>query len=292
MALALLAMACVPPPSDDVLPEFKDERLVREIRARGEIRIGVPNDFPALGLRDPQVTGRGPATVGRGFAADVGGWVAQELRVPARLIAAPAAELPTLLAQDRADLVFPVIAITEKSARRHTFTNPYYIAHQRLLVPVGSGISQMEQLGGKTVCSLIDPKTEVDLAQLRPNIQTVDASTIGECAGLLRSGEVDAATAADVRLFEILQDSKRYEIVGDELSTEGYGGVVESGASGFADFVDEVLYNAVEDGRWLTSYRRWVGSVTRSEPETPRLRVEEAASLFPIGLPVSGGNTR
>ncbi len=290
--IALTVAGCVPPPNDAVLPEFEDERLVRQIRSRGEIRIAIPSDFPALGLREPpEGAPARHSTRVRGFAADVGSWVAQELRVPARLIAAPASELLTLLRRERAELVFPAIPITEKAARENTFTNPYYIAHQRLLVPEGSAIRSIEQLAGKSVCSFIDPKTEVALSDLQPRIHLIEASTIHECQRLLGTGEVDAVTAADVYLFDILVDSRGYELAGDELSTEGYGGVVQAGASGFADFVDEVLYDAIEDGRWTTSYRRWIGGITKSRPETPALRVEEAASLFPIGAPVSKRRT-
>ncbi len=287
---AFAATACIPPPSDDVLPEFKDERLVKKIQRAGVIRIGVPSDLPYIGVtngsdaRPVEAAGRG-----MGFAGDVGTWVATELDVKPLFIPAPRSELLSLLTRRRADVVFPDLPITERTARKNTFSNPYYVTHQRLLVKARSGVRGIEDLAGKKVCSAVDPRTEVALDELNSAIDVIEASGAEECSELLETGEVQAVTSADIYLLSAAGSPGGYEIVGEQLSTEGLGGVVELGASGFADFVDAVIYDAIQDGRWSKSYLRWIAPFTRQEPQPPRLTAEEAAALFPIRMPVSKG---
>jgi ABC-type amino acid transport substrate-binding protein len=86
----------------------------------------------------------------------------------------------------------------------------------------------------------------------------------------------------DVLLITYLAELGRgYDIVGDELTTEGYGPVVRAGRGGFASFVDSVFAEADREGVWRASYDEWIGPLIGVAMEFPRMTAEEAAALYP-----------
>jgi ABC-type amino acid transport substrate-binding protein len=288
--LSLLA-ACVPAEPELLVYRRFDPALtiMGVIQESGVLRVGVPDDQPAL-ARD---TGNGY----EGLAVDLGGAVADALRVELEVVPAPSEDLlemvrveresPVEIVRGELDIAFPLVPITEMTARNNSFTDPYLVAHQRLLLPAGFGDDfDLDELAGATVCSLGHPETRVDIAALNPEIDVVDATGIDGCVAQLRRADEPMATGPDVvlrglqiRLEEVCERAKCAqeaipEIVGDALNTEGYGAVVQSGASGWKSFI-EVAFRVFElDGRWYDP--------TEADDDVPPvLRVEDAAALYP-----------
>jgi ABC-type amino acid transport substrate-binding protein len=174
--------------------------------------------------------------------------------------------------------------ITEDGVRTYSFTDPYYVAHQRLLVDEPSSIDGIDDLGTQGACSAINPTTGVALDAIDPTIHVTPAVPIDDCVALLRAGRVAAVTAPDVALIEVMFETPDVKIVGDDLTTEGYGAVVRTGASQFVDFVNAVWDEAKDEGRWMSFYDRWIAPHTNDPVEAPPIMtVEEAAALFPTG---------
>lgn len=136
-ALIVLLGACVPPEeSNDEIKRYDPETsLMGQIQARGVMRIGIPSDHP------PWAIVEGDLEEPEGFVVDMGTLAAEALGVTAELIPAPNDELLALVeldvddpeAETAADLVFPMIPITEELVRSNTFTDPYWVGHTRAL---------------------------------------------------------------------------------------------------------------------------------------------------------------
>jgi polar amino acid transport system substrate-binding protein len=258
------------------VPHFDPTRTkMGEIQARGHIVIGVPSDYFPFGY----VKGRRA----RGFTVGLGGLVAQALGVSARYVAAPASDLLRLVDSNRADLVFPMTPITQTAVAAHPFSDPYYIAHQRLLVPQGSAVQQVTDLGRSKVCSAIDPETQIPLTRLEPRVRLLSVKQASQCARPLRAGRVAAATSSDVALLALRALVRGSSLVGDRLTTEGYGVAVNACDPGLAQFVSRVFGTAKRDGDWTTLYQRWVLPATGSTylPDPPTMTVIDAWDLFP-----------
>ena len=90
-----------------------------------------------------------------------------------------------------------------------------------------------------------------------------------------------AITASDWLAFPLMARSYGLKSVGDELTTEAYAPVIESGASAWVDFVEGVLAEADAEGDWERSYAKWFGPLGGSETGYPDMTIEEAAALFP-----------
>ena len=276
VATAVLLGGCVPAPEApaDRVPTFAEDSLLGAIQEEGELIVAIPAGAPPLSF-----TGRDGAP--RGLAVEVGRWIAEGLGVEASFVPAPEDELVAMVEDGRADIAFPATPITSAVLPEITFTNPYYMGHQRLLVAQGSPVRDVYDLAGKKVCSVLAP-TEVPLDEIVPSIEVVETATVADCARSVKRGEVAAGTASDLALMGVVSKTEGLEITGDHLNTQGYGAVFAPGASSAADFGDRLLARARSEDLFLDWYARWVGPyITDPLPDAPQLSAEEAATLFP-----------
>jgi ABC-type amino acid transport substrate-binding protein len=253
-----------------------------EIQARGELRIGVANDRPPLGVS----ASPGSETTPGGLTLDLGRYVARAMHVDATFVEVPNDELLGMIDDQSVDLAFPITTITEPLVRHYSFTDPYWVAHQKVL---GFGAFDPDELSGEPVCSFVDPDTEVALDELNPEIDLRPVTSPADCEGSLAKGE--PVTASDAVLMGLLGSLSETpaagapSIGGDDLTTEGYGAVVIGDAPGFIEVVNNVLQRAKDDGTWQASVTRWVDvyDELNRPTEPPDLTVEEAAALYPAG---------
>ena len=263
------------------------------IQAAGELVVAVPPDSPPFAYSEGET---GP----QGFLVQLAGHIADELEVEARYIEAPPEDMAGLVAGDdpseigdeEVDVAFPLTTITFEIYREASLeqgfdvTTPYFVGHQRLLVPEGPSIESTDDLAGKRVCSFIDPAFGVPLEAIQPAAEVQEATSPEECGRALSDKAVDAAVATEVDLLVMLAvldeegSADQFEIVGDQLATQGYAPYV---VKGMASFTSGVLTEVKEDGRWSEAYASWIGDLSGvTNPEPPELTLEEAAALFPL----------
>jgi glutamate transport system substrate-binding protein len=279
VALAALP-ACLPDVvDDDTVPNFNAENTIMGvIQDEGTLRVAVEDDRAPWA--DLSASGEP-----EGFTVDLARLVADSLGVEPEFVAATPAEMEVMLDDEAIDVGFPLAPITEAKVRAHAYADPYWAGHQRVLVPEGSNIDAVEDLSGRSVCSIVDEITGVPVEELNPEIGgTVVAADPMGCVEPMRSGEVDAVVGPDLLLVAHIEAlGGGYEIVGDQLTTEGYGPVVGVGLGGFTAFIDSVFAEADREGVWRDHYDRWIAPLTGVEMEFPRMTTEDAAALFPAG---------
>ncbi len=273
--ITLVATSCLPARTSKE-KEFGDNTVMGRIQARGKMIVGIESDLAPYSRFDSR-TGKA-----EGFVVDLATTVADALGVKASFVGATGSQLVSMADNEEVDLAFPAIPITEEFLRNYRLTQVVYVAHQRLLVRSGSGITDVSALGARRTCSFINVDTQVPLKQLVEDVKVVQSAR-QECAYLLATGQVDAVTGSDVDLMSIATQVPDVEIVGDELTTEGYGAVTSSG--GMTDFVNNTFSKVKSDGRWLAYYERWLAPVANApDRQPPDLRAEEAAALYPSDL--------
>jgi polar amino acid transport system substrate-binding protein len=265
----------VPPaPEENLERNYSEDTTMGAVQDAGQLRIGVTTDVPPLGYVDPRT--EEPV----GLTVALGGEIAETLGVRAAFTLGSSDRLLELVASDELDIAFPNVPLTEEAVRSHTFSTPYLVVHQRLMVPSGSTVRTFEDLAGRRFCSAIDPDTGVSPDAIEPGARVMRAGSVADCIEPFRSRAVAAVTAPDVFLrhaVDVLAPHTRAKIVGDELSTSGYGAAVTPGG-GWLPFVNAVLDAAELDGTWAEAYRRWIGT---NPGEPPELSAEDAAALFP-----------
>lgn len=274
-------VACVPPePVVDLTKEYPEDTVMGEIQAEGRIVIGIPDDAYPLGYVDQN-------DQPQGFVAELGRQIADKLGVDPHFISGTSEQLLALPKEGAADVTFPALAITEERVdEKYQFSDPYYVAHQRLLVSSSGevAVKAVEDLSGEKACALRADETQVALDEIDPSIEVIE-SDAQDCLRRLMGGNVSAVTGPDFVLAGLrLQHPDELSVTGDQLTTEGLGAVIERGAAAWTDYVNGVLFFAKSEGAWLDAYNDTIGVGLDEPTEPPEITAEEAAALYPSDL--------
>ena len=287
--LVLSVVASCVPPETDPIRRFPADTPLGDFQ-RGEImRVAIDTNWAPFGT--------GTSSDPRGFAADLGVFVAGEMGMETDLIAAASSdEVVDLVNEGEADLGFAAIELTEENVRNNSLTDPFFIAHQRLLVRAGSGIEDIEDLAGKRVCEVVDQTTGVSVSELVEPVDVLTKGRVQDCVESLDRGSVVAISAQDGHLLEWLAPSRgpeasgipgepAYVLVGNEETTVGWAAIASPELSGLVGHFNDSLAEAKVDGDWSRWYARWIEPRSgERDPEPPDLSLEEAAALFPSSL--------
>ena len=281
LALGLLVAACgddeeEQPAGGESTPaaeveQFPEDTTMGKIQAAGEIKIGVKYDVPPFGFKNPQNDEI------EGFDVDFGQAIADKLGVEPNFIEAISDNRIPFLQDGTVDLVLSTMTINAERAQEIGFSEPYYIARGRILVPPDSDIAGIDDLAGKKVCTALGSTYEETIKEQAPKADLELVDSYSECLELVQNGAVDAVSTDDVILTGmIIQDDTLKLTEGEPLTTEPYGAGLPKDDAEFKEFVDGVLEEYKSGGGWAESYEKWVGQYTGEQQEPPTMTLQEA----------------
>jgi len=276
---ALVGAACgddtEPPADGSPAPKFAAGTTMAELQEAGEITIGVKFDVPPFGFKNPT------SDEVEGFDIDVGKAIADELGVEPTYIEAISDNRIPFLTDGTADLILSTMTITTDRDAEIDFSIPYYIAEGRVLVPADSDITGVEDLAGKTVCTATGSTYEENLKKSAPDAELRLVDSYSECLELVQTDAVDAVSTDDVILTGMIIQDDTLKLVGDGYTVEPYGAGIAQGDAEFKEFVDGVISDYISDGRWASTYEKWIGQYTGEPTDPPVMTLEEALELRP-----------
>ena len=123
--------------------QFPAGSTMGKIQEAGEIKIGVKYDVPPFGFKNPQNDEI------EGFDVDFGKAIADKLGVEPKFVEAISDNRIPFLQDGTVDLVLSTMTINAERAQEIEFSEPYYIARGRILVPQDSDITGVDDLAGK-----------------------------------------------------------------------------------------------------------------------------------------------
>jgi glutamate transport system substrate-binding protein len=279
---ALTLAACGDDDDDDdggaPAQEFPAGSTMAELQDAGEIVIGVKYDVPPFGLLNPQTDEV------EGFDVDFGKYIAEELGVEARFREATSDNRIPLLVDGTIDLILSTMTITQERDLEIDFSEPYYIANGDVLVPEGSDIRTLEDLGGQRVCTALGSTYAETIRAEAPDADLRLVDLYSECFDQIQTGAVDAVSTDDVILTGMVVQDDSLEILGLEYTTEPYGAGIQEGDTEFKRFVDDTLQQFIDDGSWQENYDKWVGQNIPEEQQQgpPTMTLQQALKLFPL----------
>jgi glutamate transport system substrate-binding protein len=285
-ALALLGAACgggddeteggATQETQPEVEEFGADTTMGQIQEAGKLVVGVKYDVPPFGFENPD------SGEVEGFDVDISREVADRLGVDLELTEAITDNRIPFLQDERVDMIASTMTITTDRDAEVDFSTPYFIAHGRILVPSDSDIAGVEDLAGNRVCTALGSTYEATLKDQAPDARLELVDSYSECFELIQNGAVDAVSTDDVILTGMIIQDDSLTLVGDELTTEPYGLAFTEGETDMQEFVDGVLNDIFESGRWTEIYDEWVGQYTDTEgQEPPDMTLQEALELFP-----------
>jgi glutamate transport system substrate-binding protein len=253
--------------------QFPPDTTMGTIQERGEITIGVKYDVPPFGFENPQTNEV------EGFDVDMGKIIAEELGVEPKFVEAISDNRIPFLQRGTVDLILSTMTINQERDLEIEFSEPYYIARGRILVPQDSDIQGIEDLGGKRVCTALGSTYEETIREEAPEADLRLVDTYSECLELLQNGAIDAISTDDVILTGMIIQDDTLQMVGDELTVEPYGAGIKEGDKAFQKFVSDTLEAAQADGRWEDIYQEWVGRYVEQQQGPPDMTLKEALAL-------------
>jgi glutamate transport system substrate-binding protein len=251
--------------------QFPEDTTMGKIQAAGEIKIGVKYDVPPFGFKNPQTDEI------EGFDVDLGQAIADKLGVEPNFIEAISDNRIPFLQDGTVDLVLSTMTINAERDQEIDFSEPYYIARGRILVPQDSDITGVDSLAGRKVCTALGSTYEETIKEQAPKADLRLVDSYSECLELVQNGAVDAVSTDDVILTGmIIQDDTLKLTEGEPLTTEPYGAGIKDGDKEFKDFVDGVLEEYKSGGGWAEAYEKWVGQYTGEQQDPPTMTLQEA----------------
>ncbi|WP_285725989.1 glutamate ABC transporter substrate-binding protein [Psychromicrobium xiongbiense] len=211
-----------------------------KIKSGGKITIGVKEDQPGLGLKDP--------TTGQysGFDIEIARWMAASLGMSADKItfqAIPSSNREQALANGQVDLYVGTYSITDKRKALVDFAGPYFVTGQGLLVKKSNdSIKSEKDLDGKKVCSATGSTPIQNIKTNYPKAIPVEFDVYSKCIDALNSGQVDVVTTDQaILLGYAAQDPDNLKVVGQPFTTEKYGIGLKKGDTALRTFLNDTL---------------------------------------------------
>lgn len=253
--------------------QFPADSTLGKIQAKGEITIGVKFDVPPFGVKNPQ------SGEVEGFDVEMGKAIANALGVEPKFIEAISDNRIPFLEDGTADVILSTMTINEERVQQIDFSDPYFIARGRVLVPGDSDITGVADLAGRNVCTALGSTYEANLKAQAPEAKLKLVDSYSECLELVQNGAVDAVSTDDVILTGMIIQDDTLKLVGEELTQEPYGAGIKKGETEVVDFVNGVFQSIKDDGTWAKLHQEWIGKYTGETAEPPNITVDEAVEL-------------
>ncbi|HMG30408.1 MAG TPA: glutamate ABC transporter substrate-binding protein [Jiangellaceae bacterium] len=271
-AAALVLAACGDGDDDtttapeEAEPSFAQGTTMAELSDAGAITVGTKFDQPLFGLV-------GPDGVPVGFDVEIAKIIASELGIDEdgiEWVETISANREPFIEDGQVDIVAATYTINDERKQVVDFAGPYYQAGQMIMVlESNTDINGPDDLAGKTVCSAEGSTPAERIRTEYPEATLVPAGAYSECLEPLRNGQVDAVTTDNVILSGFIdQNPDEFKLVGEPFSEEPYGIGLTKGDDDFRGFINDVLEESFEDGRWAEAWEATAGAVLET-PEPP-----------------------
>nr|WP_246620168.1 glutamate ABC transporter substrate-binding protein [Streptomyces corallincola] len=265
-------------PAADRLPEYAvarnfslpDSPTWRRAKKRGHFTVGVKEDQPYLGERDP-ATG-----AYAGFDIEIARMMSASLGLPPERIrfrTIASANRETALQNGQIDYYVGTYTINDNRKKLVGFAGPYYMAGQSLLVRADENdIHGPQDLAGKRVCSAAGSTPYQRIKDDYPKAVLVSYDTYSVCVDNLLTYQVDAVTTDDAILIGYAAKAPDdLKVVGRPFSQEPYGIGVPRDDDALRFALDDALAAREKNGDWKRAYEATLGLSGVPAPTPPAI---------------------
>ena len=227
------------------------EAGVQEIVDRGVLRVGVKQDLPNFGYRDPK------SNKYTGMEVEIAKKVAAELGVDIEFTPVTAQTRGALLDNGQLDMVIATFTITEERKELYNFTTPYYTDAVGFLVRKDSKIqSSWEALDGLTIGvtqgSIQWGLLEEIAAEKGIELNFRELGSNSEVVVALAAHRVDAFSIDQSILSAFL--GKTNVLLDLQYQPSEYGIVTKKSNTDLATYLDGLVEDWTEDGTLQAIY--------------------------------------
>lgn len=217
---------------------------VQSIIDRGVLRVGVKQDVPNFGYKNPD-TG-----AFEGMEIDIARKIADELGVDIEFTPVTAQTRGPLLDNGQVDMVIATFTITEERKLLYNFTAPYYTDAVGFLVNKDSGIKKFTDLDGKTIGVAQGSITRSLITELadkhKISVSFAELGSYPELSVSLRAHRTDAFSVDQSILSGYI--GSKSELMDFSFSASDYGIVTKLSNKELDSYLNELIQKWTADG--------------------------------------------
>ena len=261
--------------SSEAMSLIEESPTLSDVVDSGEMTVGTKFDQPLFGQVDPTAGGE-PV----GFDVEIAELIVEKIEeasgesIDVSFTETPSAIRETAIIDGTVDMVVATYTINDTRKEQIAFAGPYYVAGQDIMVAADDdSISGIDDLAGKTVCSVQGSTSIENLREMAPDVEDlVEYDVYSKCADDLANDRVDAVSTDNVILVGLIDQSDgQFELVDNPFTEEPYGIGVPRDDEAMREFVNNALEELYESGAWADAYESTVGTVVETTPEPPEV---------------------
>jgi putative glutamine transport system substrate-binding protein len=246
----LLFVVKQPIPQTDTPTELSNSDQVQAIIERGVLRVGVKQDVPNFGYKNPD------SGEFEGLEIDIARKIADELGVDIEFTPVTAQTRGPLLDNGQVDLVIATFTITEERKLLYNFTTPYYTDAVGFLVNKDSGIKTFTDLNGKTIGVAQGSITRTLISELADKygiaVNFAELGSYPELSVSLRAHRTDAFSVDQSILSGYI--GSKSELMDFSFSASDYGIVTKLSNKDLNNYLNSLVEKWTSDGSLQAIY--------------------------------------
>lgn len=253
---------------------FAAGTTMAKIQKRGQLVVGVKDDFPLFGMKNP-VTGKL-----EGMDIELADLLAEDLTGSAdnvKYVVVSSADREAFLQEHKVDVVIATYPPNPERMKAVSFAGPYLMSPVSVMVRKGdSSIKKPSDMNGKNICVTTGSGAVAMVPQNAPSANLTTLGSITECMQALEENRVQGvATTNSILLGLISQNPGKFSIAPGDLLSGGKKASdndsigLPKGDKALHDYLDSFLKKVEADGQWKKIYADTVGKVSHDSPTPP-----------------------
>ncbi|HEM3651221.1 TPA: transporter substrate-binding domain-containing protein [Streptococcus suis] len=240
----LLFVVKQPIAQTDTPTELSNSDQVQAIIERGVLRVGVKQDVPNFGYKNPDTNKF------EGMEIDIARKIADELGVDIEFTPVTAQTRGPLLDNGQVDMVIATFTITDERKLLYNFTTPYYTDAVGFLVNKDSGINDIEALDGKNIGVAQGSNTRTLISELADKyglkVNYTELGSYPELSVSLRAHRIDAFSVDQSILSGYV--SSKSQLMDYSFSASNYGIATKLSNTELNDYLNSLIEEWTGDG--------------------------------------------
>ncbi|MDG4511426.1 transporter substrate-binding domain-containing protein [Streptococcus suis] len=246
----LLFVVKQPIAQTDTPTELSNSDQVQAIIERGVLRVGVKQDVPNFGYKNPDTNKF------EGMEIDIARKIADELGVDIEFTPVTAQTRGPLLDNGQVDMVIATFTITDERKLLYNFTTPYYTDAVGFLVNKDSGINDIEALDGKNIGVAQGSNTRTLISELADKyglkVNYTELGSYPELSVSLRAHRTDAFSVDQSILSGYI--GSKSELMDFSFSASDYGIVTKLSNKDLNNYLNSLVEKWTSDGSLQAIY--------------------------------------
>ncbi|NQK94714.1 transporter substrate-binding domain-containing protein [Streptococcus suis] len=246
----LLFIVKQPIAQTDTPTELSNSDQVQAIIERGVLRVGVKQDVPNFGYKNPDTNKF------EGMEIDIARKIADELGVDIEFTPVTAQTRGPLLDNGQVDMVIATFTITDERKLLYNFTTPYYTDAVGFLVNKDSGINDIEDLDGKNIGVAQGSNTRTLISELADkyglDVSYTELGSYPELSVSLRAHRIDAFSVDQSILSGYV--SSKSQLMDYSFSASNYGIATKLSNTELNDYLNSLIEEWTADGSLQSIY--------------------------------------